>query len=64
MKVYVLVEDGLHYGFSVIGIYTSEEEVNIIREEKMKPYKFDVSQYYKVHEVELNKEIDDIYYYE
>jgi len=64
MKVWVLVVDGLFYGLSVIGIYTSGEEANRIRKEEMKLYKYDVSDKYKIYEEELNKEIDDIYYYE
>ena len=64
MNVWVLVEDGLHYGFNLIGIYTSEEEATRIREEKISAYKYDASNYFKIYKEELNKEIDGIYYYE
>ncbi len=64
MSVWVLTEN-VYYGFYVVGIYTSEEQANKIREEKLKPYKYDVSDNFKIHEVELNKELNgDIGYYE
>lgn len=64
MDVWVLVEDGLNYGFAVIGIYTSEKEAKRIREEKINFYKYDASAFYKIHKVELDKKIDSVWYYE
>ena len=57
MKVY-LVADQSAYQWLVEGIFSSEKLAEKFVEELLEPYEFDATDYYSIHEIEMDKRIE------
>ena len=57
MIVY-LVADQSPYQWLVEGIFFSKEDAEKFVEELLEPYEFDASDYYSIHEIEMDKRIE------
>ena len=58
MKVY-LVADQSGYQWLVEGIFSSKEKAEKFVEELEERYQFDATDYYNIHEIEMDKRIED-----
>ena len=58
MKVYLVSDQG-GYQWLVVGIFSSKEKAEEIMEELLNEYTFDASDYYSIHEIEMDKIIED-----
>ena len=60
MIVYLLSDEN-GYQWLVVGIFTTKELAEEKRQEIISSYLWDASQYYKIHEIELDKELVEDY---